>query len=276
MASLLVAARNPRVGAVASLDGSDEMWRDVITGHPDFSAAQFATPYLRVCKPRSANEPDEGFFDSLSYAPTVRLILDARVQHFEVVSSGLVTLRLRGAPERDDRERVFALVSRAVRAFFDGRLRGDPAAARLLGSEAELRAISPLLIAVEKRPGADAPPDDPTFLRLVAEQGWDAARAVYERWIAKDPRTFSAARMVRIGEMLLWTGRYDEAAIAILQLAARRFPESARAQEMLGNVYYWNRGQPDTALPHYREALRLNPGSLQVKIYLEQIAGRPD
>lgn len=270
LAGLLAAARNRKIRAVASLDGSEEMWKDLLDQSPEFDPALFTVPYLRLHKPRAATDPDNGLFDSVRYAPTYRIVLDPSVAHFEFVSNRVLTHQLRGAAELQEKQQVLAVVSEAVLRFFEAHARGSREALEFF-DKAAARSISAQVVAVERRPGLPAPPSDEEFLALIWERGWDAAKAVYQQSVGEDPQSFCERRMLRLGEQLLWTGRKNDEALALLGLAAERFPLSARAQEMIGNVYFWNLGEPTKALPHYQKAHRLDPNNLQLKTYLEQL-----
>lgn len=270
MAGLLAASRNSKIRVVVSLDGSEEMWRDLLDASPEFDPATFTAPYLRLTNPASVNAPDFGLFDSIQHGPKYRVLLDPSVGHFDFVSSRILSRMLRGEADLENWQKACQLVSRYVLSFLEAYLREDAKAAAFLASDAGGKAISDKLVAVEATPAGPQILTEAAVIDLVMTKGIDEALEHLRQAIAQDPVLFSEQRLTRVAEQLLWTGQYDEEALALLALVVERFPGAARAYEMMGNVYFWNMGDYEAARTHYRRAAELDR-TLRIENYLEQL-----
>lgn len=91
-------------------------------------------------------------------------------------------------------------------------------------------------------------------------KGTVAARQIYFRLKEGDSGLydFGVDALDRLGYLLLRRGSEDEA-VAVFELNAEMFPESANAFDSLGEAYE-QIGELERAVEYYREALRIEPG----------------
>jgi len=101
----------------------------------------------------------------------------------------------------------------------------------------------------------------------------DLMTAVLHYRAALDVEPDSAALQLRLGRTLLRQTRFG-AAIEVLRSALALDPEDAEAHFSIGMAFEFA-GQPRRAARHYREALRLQPGSRVIREQLEQLRQRP-
>jgi tetratricopeptide (TPR) repeat protein len=146
-----------------------------------------------------------------------------------------------------------------ARASYELSKRGD-----LTGAAEEMRAAIHLA------------PENPMYLSalggIASRQGkHDEARKCFERAVALDPK--NPKLRARLEEVSLDLGadyarqRLFKAGVALAQDTAVKFPESARAQQMLGFFLMRNHQNP-AAVDSYRKALTLSPESSDISVGL--------
>jgi len=93
------------------------------------------------------------------------------------------------------------------------------------------------------------------LVQIISEQGWDKGHAVFEEVQAKDPDAdiFKESALNLMGYRLLAMGKKPEA-VAVLKLAAARYPSSCNAQDSLAEIYEAN-GQKDLAIESSEKAI---------------------
>ena len=94
----------------------------------------------------------------------------------------------------------------------------------------------------------------------------DAAR-VWGMYVALDPGNFEAH--VQRGTHLLLAGKSEEAAAA-LKAALELQPDSARAYQILGDIYA-RAEETDQAVLHYRKALEIDPENVRMRLALGEV-----
>ena len=111
-------------------------------------------------------------------------------------------------------------------------------------------------------------------LRIALDQrGYDRAAEVAAKLEADHPTLrWREAELNDWGYRLLSTGRSREA-LAIFQLIADKFPQSANAHDSLAQAL-WINGDKASAIIHYRRALELDPTMDSAKKHLEELAGQ--
>ncbi len=105
------------------------------------------------------------------------------------------------------------------------------------------------------------------------ERGYDRAAEAATELEAKHPTLrWREAELNDWGYRLLSTSRSREA-LAIFQLTASKFPQSANAHDSLAQAA-WVNGDKATAITHYRRAFELDPSNASAKKHLEELAGQ--
>jgi tetratricopeptide (TPR) repeat protein len=109
---------------------------------------------------------------------------------------------------------------------------------------------------------------DPALQRLFqeawteCEQGRFAqARPKLEQLVEQEP--WMSQYHAMLGQVCSELGDQEEGIDHLIE-ALRWDPANLRALVMMGNIWANHRGEPDTAMTYYREALRLNPGNYLV------------
>jgi len=162
------------------------------------------------------------------------------------------------------------LVVTTPRAIFPKRNIGcldDGCEASLLALDAnpldDLRALRRVAMRVKQGHVLDVPPEKPAIsealVPLLMSQDAEAAIAEYRRLLANEPEKwdFAEQHLNALGYKLIEHGRKDYA-IAVFQLNAERFPQSANVWDSLAEGYMLN-GQRELAIANYKKALELNP-----------------
>ncbi|MBK7869867.1 MAG: alpha/beta hydrolase [Saprospiraceae bacterium] len=251
MAAILVASRNINVSAVASLDGSEEVWQDLLFNAPHFEVTNFQTPYLRLSRQESF-----GFFPTLEYADKVFIKFpEDDIQHFDFVSG--ITLDA-------SKERFYNVVCNIVLDFFDAYL--NPA------SKPTIQSItSPLLQKYNKQTSkietSAAIKDFPTeseLVNLIISGKIDNVIQLIQTEKSRNSNLLTERYLIRIGELLLWSGKNPKESEAIFKLVLQYYPQSALAYEMLGHIYSWLYQNNEKALEYYRIGNKIDPNNMHI------------
>ena len=109
------------------------------------------------------------------------------------------------------------------------------------------------------KPTVHIPPSAARLHKLIAEQGWEKARAAYLELRAKDPDAdvFAEASLNQLGYELLDEGKKSEA-VGLFREVAAEHPQSANAQDSLADGYL-ALGDKQQALAASQKAIELAP-----------------
>lgn len=260
LAALVAAARNSRIGAVVSIDGSEEEWRDVLEGMPHFRASGGVTvPYFRLTKrtPYFSDLSQYGFFDATEGADRVRETLcNPAFQHFDFVSQNLYAHARREPGTPWEHQAAFEHGLDRVRQFLDRSLSatGGP----LGGFESAVTDLS----VTEVRHGSQ-PGEAETVAAILRGDDLDQTLGAL-------PLEAALRRL----EIPLWSGRYPDQLLAGLDWVIERHPDSARAHELRG-VTHWIAGDRDAAYAAMSRAGELAPHNRRIQGYLVTLAPPP-
>jgi len=290
LAGVLAAARDDRIRALVSLDGSLRAAFDYVNGGP--RAARYVTPErlgipllylsrLQDSGARGAAEQDEvgpgtDLLARLRYADIYLATMDA-TSHLDFSSWSQRMAADAGfeGRTREQAARAYGATALVIRRFLDARLRNDGEARRLLDADLAAAASSGAapagMVSFALRRAAGPAPTIDTLLAQLGAQGFAGIGTLYDRLHAQNPELSLDALQVRDwGIKLLRAGRAQDAA-HVFGLGVRLYPERfdflydglAQAQEAAG--------ERDAAIANYRRTLALEPAQAHARARLQAL-----
>jgi hypothetical protein len=256
-----LAMRDPRVGAVAALDGSMgyAAYRLAADQSPDYAYDRLRVPFIYLSQ-RITGSKDFGFLDDLDHVDTYLLKFHELIHTDFAAVPILVDIHSRGDKAQRDRstiERGYVTVSHYVRAFFDTYLKDDAGARQFLLDPPEESDVVAVKASVVSAP---PPLTKHEFMGLVRAGEVDRALEAHARMRELDP------------EVVL----YDELPLgleAMDLLRRRRTDEAVKLMELLVDTapqLYWQlcdglamarlaAGETKGALDAFARSLELRP-----------------
>ena len=282
LANVLAAARDDRIRALVSLDGSLRAAFEYINGGP--RAARYVTPerlgipLLYVTRLQgAAREQDEvgagaELLARLRYADVYLATMEAD-SHMDFSSWSL-----RMAPDaafglrtRAQAQQAYGAMARQVQRFLDARLKNDAAARRLLDADLAPGATPPGMLSYAVRRAAGAAPTMDTLLDQLGQQGFEHIDAIYDRLHARNPElSLDPLQLHDWGMKLLRERRADDA-LRVFALGVRLYPERFDfLYDGLGQACE-AAGRRAAAIDGYRQALALEPAHAHARARLEAL-----
>jgi dienelactone hydrolase len=270
LASVLAAARDDRIRALVTLDGSLRAAYDYVNGGP--RAAKYVTPErLSIPLLYMTRLQDEGTIGTellarMRYGDVYLATLDA-ASHLEFSSWSQ-----RMAPDaafatrtRAQVAQAYGAMERLVERFLDARLKNDaPARRQLDDALASNRPPSGFVSFVVHR-AAGAPPTLDTFLDQLGQQGFEHIAAIYDRLHAQNPDLALGPLQAHEWGMKLLRAHRAADAMQVFRLGVKLYPERFDfLYDGLGQAYEAT-GERDAAIANYRQALALEPGQMHAR-----------
>lgn len=288
LANVFAAARDPRIDALVSLDGSARYWPGLVAA-AGIQTDQITVPLL-FFKGQGTVEAQEQLerYNPQAKGPSV---LNAWI-HGDLVTVevlGLSHAQFNSATQRNDRffdyefatqqqadyDRhdgvvAYAWVARYTREFLDARLKADAAAQTFMAATPAANGVPPHTLAVRSRPAQPMPASFATFQRDVQRRGFADAATVHDELVQANPRLFlDPGAITAWAYELLADGRTRDA-LPLMQLAVRLAP-SSNTYLALGET--WERaGDTAQAVAAYREAMTLDARNIIAKQRLGELA----
>ena len=280
LANVMAAAKDSRIDALVSLDGSVRSYPDVIDQSRFLTPERITVPLLYIAAtPRQLEDlpsdmnQDRSFLNKMKYADLYRVTLAPYV-HADFSVMGQRFRADGGYGNYDARELSVAngWLETYVRHFLDATLKGDAAGRAFLEmSPAEIGAPAHLLTVYRTKAQA-APPTRASFAAELGSKGFDQALQVYQATQKRDPAfALSDNELNRWGYGLLRAGDMPRA-IAILRLNTELHADSWNAFDSLGEAYAAN-GDKALAVQAYRRSLALNPGNTNAANQIARLGG---
>jgi dienelactone hydrolase len=271
LANVLAAAKDDRIRALVSLDGSVRGYTQFVDGGKE--AAKYATPG-RLAVPMMfvgrADEPietvvkyknkiDYSLLNEMSYADmTIVTMRPMRHEHF--ASDGLRFSSDGQFDEysRDEVSLAHSWAMRYVERFLDAYLKNDAKAMAFLDNKPAANKAPAHILAVERRKGGGIPPTIEGYIRTLQTGGYEHAQAVYDRMHAASPGFVLEPAWLNVyGNELLHNGRAKEA-VPILRLGTKLAPDWSWVADSLAEAYE-AAGERQLAIDEYRRALAIEP-----------------
>jgi dienelactone hydrolase len=270
LANVLAAARDDRIRALVSLDGSVRLWTQFVDGGKD--AAKYATPG-RVAVPtlfvgrehesfedivKKKRKTDYSLLNEMTYADmTIVTMRPMRHEHFASDSlrqdEGVF-----GEYSRDEVSLAHSWAMRYVERFLDAYLKNDAKAMAFLDNKPAANKAPAHILAVERRKGGGIPPTIEGYIRTLQTGGYEHAQAVYDRMHAASPGFVLEPAWLNVyGNELLHNGRAKEA-VPILRLGTKLAPDWSWVADSLAEAYE-AAGERQLAIDEYRRALAIEP-----------------
>jgi tetratricopeptide (TPR) repeat protein len=270
LASVLAAARDDRIRALVTLDGSLRAAYDFVNGGP--RAARYVTPErLGIPLLYMTRLQDEGaisteLLERIRYADVYLATLDAGSHmDFSSWSLHMAPDSAFGTRTRAQAGEAYGAMARVVERFLDARLKNDAPARRELDDALATHRPPPGLIAFAVRRAQSAPPSLDTFLDQLSQQGFERIGVIYDRLHAQNPELVLDPLQAHDWGMKLLRERRPEDAMQVFRLGVRLYPERfdflydglGQACEAVGNR--------DAAIASYRQALALEPQQMHAR-----------
>jgi dienelactone hydrolase len=270
LASVLAAARDDRIRALVTLDGSLRAAYDYVNGGP--RAAKYVTPErLAIPLLYLTRLQDEGAIGSellarMRYADVYLATLDA-ASHMDFSSWSL-----RMAPDaafgkrtRAQSAEAYGAMARMVERFLDARLKNDAPARRQLDDAIAANRPPAGFVSFAVHRAAGAPPTLDTFLDQLGQQGFEHIGAIYDRLHAQNPDLALDPLQAHDWGMKLLRERRPADAMQVFRLGVKLYPERFDfLYDGLGQAYE-AAGERDAAIANYRQALALEPGQMHAR-----------
>jgi len=264
LASVLAAARDDRIRALVTLDGSLRAASDYVNGGP--RAARYVSPErLGIPLLYMTRLQDEGTIGTellarIRYTDVYLATLDA-ANHMAFSSWSLrmaSDAALTGGT-RAQAAQAYGAMAQTVERFLDARLKGDAAARRQLDEALAAQRPPAGFLSFAVRRAASVPPTLDTFLDQLGQQGFEHIGTIYDRLHAQNPDLVLDPLQTYDWGMKLLRERHAADAMRVFQLGVHLYPERfeflydglGQASEALG--------ERAAAIVYYRKALALEP-----------------
>lgn len=283
LANVLAAAKDGRIRALVSLDGSVRSYPKFVDGGKD--AASYVTP-ARVAVPmlflgqrpktvEELNRVETGthfsFLNQMTYSDVINVSL-LPMKHADFSSYYLRVAQddAFGDYTRDEIALAHSWAMRYVARFLDAYLKNDGAAlAFVTGTPAANGAPPHMMVADIRRAKAQAPTLD-NFVARLAVTGFDQAIPVYRDFAARGLKLEPNA-IAGWGDQLELLGRPAQAR-EVFRLGTSLYPELGFLVDGLAQMQA-RTGQEQEALRSYRRLLELDPKHADAAQYLKQHGG---
>lgn len=288
LANVFAAAKDARITALVSLDGSLRGSPEFVDGGKD--AAKYVTParvsvpllYLGA-RPRTVEELNSNdtptrysFMNEMKYSDVyIVSLLPMKHADFSSYSIRMAQDGTFGDYNRDDIALAHSWAARYTRQFLDAYLKGDGAGRAFMNNTpAANQAPAHMMISSVRLNQGNLAPTLENFVQRLATNGFDKAIPIYEKMAAEGP-----AFKLGPNEVYAWgaqLGRINRPIQAreILRLGDHLHPNLGFMIDGLAEMQA-KTGQTDEALKSYRRVLELDPKNADAAKYLkEHGAGR--
>lgn len=287
LANVFAAAKDARIKALVSLDGSVRSFPKLVDGGKD--AAPYVTP-ARVALPmlfvgsrprtmealnRSENmRTDYSFMNEMKYSD-VYIVSMLPMKHADFSSYYLRIESDEGFSaasdySRDDINLQHSWAARYTLHFLDAYLKGDSAGLAFINNTpAANGAPAHTMVTDIRRHKGSVPPTQESFVRRLAAAGFDQAIPEYDRFAAQNPA-------FKLGENEIFGWGVELAqrtrplqAREIFRLGTHLYPDKSFMFDGLGEMQA-KTGQTAEALASYRRVLELDPKNADALRYVKE------
>lgn len=283
LANVLAAAKDDRIKAIVSLDGSVRGTREFVDGGKD--AAQYVTP-ARVAIPmlfvgrrpptieelnRSEVDTRFSFLNEMKYSD-VYIVSMLPMKHMDFSS---YYLRMAqdgqfGDYTRDEIALAHSWAARYVRHFLDAKLKNDAAGLAFIDSTPQAnKAPAHMMISDTRRGKGGVPPTFENFIAQLASGGFDKAVPIYDK-MAGQSASFKLGpnEIYGRGSELAQIG-LPKQALEIFRLGTHLHPNDRYMVDGLAEMQA-KTGQTKEAVRNYRRVLELDPKNVDAAKYLKE------
>ncbi|GAB3367822.1 CocE/NonD family hydrolase [Massilia agri] len=282
LTNVFAAAKDARIKALVSLDGSLRYWSKLVDGSRE--AAHYVTP-ARVTVPllylgarprtveenlRMPNPLNYSFMNEMKYSD-VYIVSFQSMRHANFSSFGMRTVPddWFGDYTRAEVSVAHSWAARYTRHFLDAYLKNDAAGLAFLNNTPAANGAPPRMLSLDVRRKTDAvPPTLESFVRFLAQEGFEKAIDSYARFTTQHPGfRLSADELFSWGLELLKREAFVRAR-EIFRLGAQLYPDKAFLVEGLAEMQA-KTGQKEEALANYRRVLAIDPQHADAAKYVK-------
>ncbi len=271
LANVMAAARDDRIKALVSMDGSVRYYPQLVDGSKDavryVSPERLALPFLFLAQRPATIESLNQNGNSTSYSLLNKMVYsDVMVATMQpMLHRHFASDDLRFIPEselndytRDEISTAYSWMTRYTLRFLDAYLKGDSTAATFLANKPAANGVPPHMISMDLRRGTRKPLTRESFVTQLAARGFDQAHVIYKE-MQSQGATFALTPddINRWGYNLLRDGKPKES-IAIFRFGTQLHPDDANLFDSLGEAQA-EAGMREDAIANYRRSLELNP-----------------
>jgi dienelactone hydrolase len=271
LANLLAAARDDRIRALVSLDGSVRSYPQYVDGGKDAAKyatpARLAVPMLFVGRERDSIESlvkekkklDYSMLNQMTYAD-MTIVTMRPMSHvdFAAVTHHYANAQHFDEYSRDEVAKAYSWTARYVERFLGAYLKSDAKAMAFLENRPAVNKAPAHMLSVERRKGAGTPPTLEAYVRALQTGGYEHAQQVYDKMQAASPEFSVDPVWCNIyGYDLLRSGRAKES-VPVFRLGTKLAPDWSGIADSLAEAYEAV-GERQLAIDEYRRALALDP-----------------
>lgn len=284
LANVLAAARDDRIRALVSIDGSVRTYPEYVNGSA--KAAYYVTPE-RLAIPmmyvarrnRPLEEINERGTDTsfnlmnrMRYSDTYI----ATMEYMNHMDFSSWVLRINDDAAFDDHTReeaaqAYRWTARYISQFLDSYLKGDKAALEFINRKPEQNGAPRRMMSLLGHQAKATAPTQDTFLAQLSSRGFGQIVDIYGALHAQNAAfTFDPVEIDQWGTQLLRAGRPQEA-VGVFGLGVHIYPDGIDfLYDDLAEAYE-AAGDTEQAIANYRRALAINPDRTHARTRLEAL-----
>jgi len=283
LANVMAAAKDPRIHALVSLDGSVRSYPDVIEQSRFLTPDRVTAPMLFVAAtPRQIEDlpadmnRERSFLNRMRYGDLYRVTLAPYVHpNFSVMlGQRFLAESAYGNYDKDELSVANGWIETYVRRFLDTYAKGDSAGRAFLDTPASQTGAPAHLLTVYRVKGEGNPPTRTAFAAALATDGFERASTIYQTFRTRAPGFSLADDELNAWGYTLLRGGQAQQAVALFRLNTELHAESWNAFDSLGEGYA-SSGNREAAIVAYRRSLALNPGNANAVTRLTALGVQP-
>ena len=285
---LAAAARDDRIDALVTLDGSMRYYPDMVKEAGDIHPEQMAIPLLAFTQGDISLEDQVRYFPRATQAPNVlnewkhgdlfavHMLALAHVEFSAMNQRNEDVWKnswFKAGYVREDGTTSYGWIARYTLRFLDAYLKRDDGALAFLKKSPVEVGVPAHFIAIDQRNASGPAPTIDAFRAEVGHRGFDHAAEVYDAMKAKDASFALEEHPVDSWADELMANHHMPEALAVLRLNARNHPQSGGVYESLGFAYLRS-GNKNAAADNFRKALAIDPNDADAQQQL-RLLGAP-
>ena len=276
VAALILQMRNTEVDAVVGLDATYAAPRlvETFTKSLYYNPKKMRVPLLDLRRP--SDQLDFSGIDSLKYSDRYLLELPGMF-HTSFTTDPMIIRRFPTTILGIDPEigvRGYQVVCRYVLNFLNAFLKSENGGLKFLSSKPESTGIPEGVVRTRFVKGLEAPPTEPEFARIVAQEGLQRAIEIYNRLKKAEPQQeiIKESILNNLGYEYL-ANRQLAQALDIFKLNVEAHPKSGDAYDSLAEAYMVS-GDKSLAIKFYKRSVELNPNNKNGIEMLKKLEGK--
>jgi len=286
ISNLFAAARDNRIDALVSFDGSARYFPKVVHDSGDVRPSQMSLPVLFFTQGGMSLEDaakhkldvSGNVLNELKYCDLTIVRMHA-MQHGDFSSffeRSPDHWKHRQAVDYSGEEAVasYGWVARYTLEFLDAVLKRDPEAVAFLKDTPVKNGVPNHLMAIERSPSQGTPASFDTFRTELGKQGFSHATEVYAKFKAQDADFKIDEGTIDGWGYALMGDKHLPEAIEVFKLNVSLYPDSGDVYDSLGEAYA-KAGNKELAIANYKKSLEKDPSNDHAKEQLKILEAPP-